>query len=96
MREKTKPSLALADIDSAWSAFFKSSEFETEESLAKQGWKTVRAIAAESGRTAASMASILDIAVQNKKVETKKAKIRTKQGIRDVGIYRPIMNKKRP
>lgn len=96
MRTKTKSTVALADVDAAWSAFFKSSEFETEEELANQGWKTVRAIAAESGRTAASMASILDIAVQNKKVETNKVKIRTKQGIREVNIYRPIMNKKRP
>ncbi len=55
MRKTTKQPLALADLEKAWAAFYDSTKVENEKELAKQGWKTIRAIAEESKLTIAAV-----------------------------------------
>ena len=47
MRKTTKQPLAIADVTKAWDAFYQTTKVENEKDLAKQGWKSIRAIADE-------------------------------------------------
>jgi hypothetical protein len=82
--------LALADLEKAWAAFYASTKVENEKELGKQGWKTVRAIAEESKMTVAAISCRVETAIGKGILETKKATIRTNQGVREVNLYRPI------
>ena len=90
MRTKTKQPVALADLEKAWAAFYDSTKVESEKDLAKQGWKTIRAIAEESKLTVAAISCRVETAIGRGILETKKATIRTNQGVREVNLYRPI------
>ena len=90
MRAKNKQPLALAAVGKAWSAFYETTKVESEKELAKQGWKTIRAIANESKLTVASISCRVETALGKGMLETKKATIQTNQGIREVKLYRPI------
>ena len=90
MRTKTKQPLALAAVTEAWDAFYSTTKVESEKELAKQGWKTVRAIAEESNLTIASITSRVQTLVGKRIIESKKATIQTNQGVREVNFYRPI------
>jgi len=89
MRTKNKSAVAVADLEKAWAAFYDSTKVENEKELAKQGWKTIRAIAEESKLTVAAISCRVETAVGKGILETKKATIQTNQGIREVNLYRP-------
>ena len=82
--------MAVANVNEAWSAFYETTKVESEKDLAKQGWKTIRAIANESKLTMSSVNCRVETAVGKGTLETKKATIRTPQGAREVNLYRPI------
>jgi len=90
MRKTTKQSVALADVNKAWDAFYSTTKVESEKDLADQGWKTIRAIANESKLTVASISCRVETAVGKGTLESKKATIQTNQGAREVNLYRPI------
>ena len=90
MRTKNKQPLALAAVNEAWGAFYSTTKVESEKDLAKQGWKTIRAIANESKLTVASISCRVETAIGKGMLETKKATIQTNQGAREVNLYRPI------
>jgi DNA-binding Lrp family transcriptional regulator len=81
--------LALAAVNKAWAAFYDSTKVESEKDLAKQGWKTIRAIAEESKLTIAAVSCRVETAIGKGILETKKATIQTNQGVREVKLYRP-------
>jgi len=83
--------VAVADVSKAWSAFYETTKVQSEIELEEQGWKTVRAIASELKLTIASVNSRVETAVGKGTLETKKATIRTAQGIREVNFFRPIV-----
>ena len=89
MRKTTKQPLAVADLEKAWAAFYDSTKVESEKDLAKQGWKTIRAIAEESKLTIAAVSCRVETAIGKGILESKKATIQTKQGVREVKLYRP-------
>jgi hypothetical protein len=82
--------LALAAVGKAWDAFYETTKVESEKDLAKQGWKTIRAISTESKMTVAAITCRVETAVGKGMLETKKATIQTNQGAREVNLYRPI------
>jgi predicted transcriptional regulator len=82
--------MALAAVNKAWDAFYETTKVESEKDLAKQGWKTIRAIANESKLTIASISCRVETAIGKGMLETKKATIQTNQGAREVNLYRPI------
>ena len=90
MRTKNKSAVAVANVNEAWSAFYETTKVESEKDLAKQGWKTIRAIANESKLTMSSVNCRVETAVGKGTLETKKATIQTNQGAREVNLYRPI------
>jgi predicted transcriptional regulator len=90
MRKTTKQPVAIADVTKAWDAFYSTTKAENEKELAKQGWKTIRAIANESKLTIASISCRVETAIGKGMLETKKATIQTNQGAREVNLYRPI------
>ena len=90
MRKTTKQPLALADVNKAWESFYETTKVESEKDLAKQGWKTIRAISTESKMTVAAITCRVETAVGKGTLETKKATIQTNQGAREVNLYRPI------
>ena len=90
MRKTTKQPLAIADVTKAWDAFYETTKVESEKDLAKQGWKTIRAISTESKMTVAAITCRVETAVGKGTLETKKATIQTNQGAREVNLYRPI------
>jgi len=90
MRTKTKQPLAIADVTKAWDAFYQTTKVESEKDLAKQGWKTIRAISTESKMTVAAITCRVETAVGKGTLESKKATIQTNQGAREVNLYRPI------
>ena len=90
MRKTTKQSVALADVNKAWESFYETTKVESEKDLAKQGWKTIRAISTESKMTVAAITCRVETAVGKGMLETKKATIQTNQGAREVNLYRPI------
>ena len=90
MRTKNKSAVAVADVNKAWEAFYSTTKAENEKELAKQGWKTIRAIANESKLTVASISCRVETAIGKGMLETKKATIQTNQGAREVNLYRPI------
>ena len=89
MRTKNKSAVAIANVNKAWSAFYETTKAESEKELEEQGWKTLRTIAAESRLTIAAVNCRVETAVGKGLLETKKATIRTGQGIREVKFYRP-------
>ena len=91
MRTKTKQPVAVANINKAWSAFYETTKVESEADLEKQGWKTARAIAGETKSTIAATNSRLEIAINRTQIESKKARVMTKQGLREVNFFRPIV-----
>lgn len=90
MRTKNKSAVAVAAVSKAWDAFYDTTKVESEKELAKQGWKTIRAIANESKLTIASISCRVETALGKGILETKKATIQTNQGAREVNLYRPI------
>ena len=90
MRTKNKSAVAVADVNKAWEAFYSTTKAENEKELAKQGWKTIRAIANESKLTIASISCRVETAIGKGTLESKKATIQTNQGAREVNLYRPI------
>jgi hypothetical protein len=90
MRTKNKSALAIADVNKAWESFYETTKVESEKDLAKQGWKTIRAISTESKMTVAAITCRVETAVGKGMLETKKATIQTNQGAREVNLYRPI------
>lgn len=90
MRTKTKQPLALAAVSKAWDAFYETTRVENEKDLAKQGWKSIRAIADESKLTISSINCRVETAVGKGLLEMRKATIKTNQGIREINLYRPI------
>ena len=90
MRKTTKQSVDLAAVNKAWESFYDTTKVESEKDLAKQGWKTIRAIANESKLTVASISCRVETAIGKGMLETKKATIQTNQGAREVNLYRPI------
>ena len=91
MRAKNKSTVAVAAVNKAWEAFYKVSKHESEADLEKQGWKTARAIAGETKSTIAATNSRLEIAINKTQIESKKARVMTKQGLREVNFFRPIV-----
>jgi hypothetical protein len=81
--------LAVANVNEAWSAFYETTRVESEEELAELGWKSIRAIASESKLTIASVSCRVETAVGKGMLESKKATIRTAQGVREVKFFRP-------
>ena len=90
MRTKNKSAVAIADVNNAWESFYETTKVESEKDLAKQGWKTIRAIANESKLTVASISCRVETALGKGILESKKATIQTNQGAREVNLYRPI------
>jgi predicted transcriptional regulator len=89
MRKTTKQPVAVADLEKAWAAFYDATKVESEKDLANQGWKTIRAIAEESKLTIAAVSCRVETAIGKGILESKKATIQTKQGVREVKLYRP-------
>ena len=90
MRTKNKQPLALAAVNKAWESFYDTTKVENEKDLAKQGWKTIRAISTESKMTVAAISCRVETAIKKGMLESKKATIQTNQGAREVNLYRPI------
>jgi len=90
MRKTTKQPLALAAVNEAWGAFYSTTKVESEKDLAKQGWKTIRAISEEANMTVAAISCRVETAIKKGMLESKKATIQTNQGAREVNLYRPI------
>jgi hypothetical protein len=89
MRKTTKQPLALAAVNKAWDAFYDATKVESENELAKQGWKTIRTISEEAKLTIAAITCRVETAIGKGILETKKATIQTKQGVREVKFFRP-------
>ena len=90
MRTINKSAVAVADVGKAWDAFYQTTKVESEKDLAKQGWKTIRAISTESKMTVAAISCRVETAIKKGTLESKKATIQTNQGAREVNLYRPI------
>ena len=90
MRTKNQSAVAVANVSTAWSAFYETTKVESEKELTDQGWKTIRTIADESKLTIASVNCRVQTAVGKGTLESKKATIQTNQGVREVKLYRPI------
>ena len=90
MRTKNKSAVAVADVGKAWDAFYETTKVESEKDLAKQGWKTIRTISTESRMTVAAISCRVETAIKKGTLESKKATIQTRQGAREVNLYRPI------
>ena len=90
MRKTTKQPLALAAVNKAWDAFYQTTKVESEKDLAKQGWKTIRAISEQANMTVAAISCRVETAIKKGMLESKKATIQTNQGAREVNLYRPI------
>ena len=90
MRTKNKSAVAVADVGKAWDAFYQTTKVESEKDLAKQGWKTIRTISTESRMTVAAISCRVETAIKKGTLESKKATIQTRQGAREVNLYRPI------
>ena len=90
MRTKNKSTVAIADVGKAWDAFYQTTKVENEKDLAKQGWKTIRAISEEANMTVAAISCRVETAIKKGMLESKKATIQTTQGAREVNLYRPI------
>jgi hypothetical protein len=89
MRKKNESSVAIANVNKAWSAFYETTKAESEKELEEQGWKTLRTIASESRLTIAAVNCRVQTAVGKGTLESKKATIQTNQGVREVKLYRP-------
>jgi len=89
MRTKNKSAVALAAVNKAWDAFYDATKVESEKDLARQGWKTIRTISEEAKLTIAAITCRVETAIGKGTLETKKATIQTKQGVREVKLYRP-------
>ena len=90
MRKKNQSAVAVANVSKAWSAFYDATKVESEKDLANQGWKTIRTISEEAKLTIAAITCRVETAIGKGILETKKATIRTNQGVREVNLYRPI------
>ena len=90
MRTKNKSAVAVADVGKAWDAFYQTTKVESEKDLAKQGWKTIRAISTESKMTVAAISCRVETPIKKGMLESKRATIQTNQGAREVNLYRPI------
>jgi predicted transcriptional regulator len=90
MRTKNKSAVAIADVNAAWSSFYSATISESEKDLANQGWKTIRTISEEAKMTIAAITCRVETAIRKGLIESKKATIETKQGVREVNLYRPI------
>ena len=64
MRTKNKSAVAVADVGKAWDAFYQTTKVESEKELAKQGWKTIRAISTESKMTVAAISCRVETAIK--------------------------------
>jgi predicted transcriptional regulator len=93
MRKTTKQPVALANIEQAWAEFYETTKVESEADLLRDGWKTARTIAEDTKITIAAINSRLDLAANKGLLETRKATIQTKQGIREVNLFRPRLKK---
>jgi len=82
--------VAVANVGKAWHAFYQTTKVESEKDLAKQGWKTIRAISEEANMTVAAISCRVETAIKKRMLESKKATIQTSQGAREVNLYRPI------
>jgi hypothetical protein len=89
MRTKNKSAVAVANVSKAWSAFYDATKVENEKELAKQGWKTIRTISEEAKLTIAAITCRVETAIGKGILESKKATIQTKQGVREVKFFRP-------
>jgi hypothetical protein len=91
MRAKKTKSVALAAIDNAWSEAFASNIVEDADALRKQGWKSVRDIARETGRVEHTICKSMRAAVESGKFECKKTRIRHLGKVTLTNFYRPIV-----
>ena len=91
MRKKKTESVALTDIDKAWSQAFASNIVEDGELLRKQGWKTVYDLAIETGRLANTLAGSMRVAVESGKFECKKIRVLHSGKVALKNFYRPII-----
>jgi hypothetical protein len=89
MRAKNKSTVALAAVNKAWDAFYDATKVESEKDLANQGWKTIRTISEEAKLTIAAITCRVETAIGKGILESKKATIQTKQGVREVKFFRP-------
>jgi hypothetical protein len=91
MREKKTKSVALTDIDKAWSQAFANNIVEDAELLRKQGWKTVYDLSTETGRRANTLSTSMRVAVESGKFECKKTRILNSGKVALTNFYRPII-----
>jgi hypothetical protein len=91
MRTKKTKSVALTDIDKAWSQAFASNIVEDGDLLRAQGWKTVYDLATETGRLANTLAGSMRVAVESGKFECKKLRIVHLGKTVLTNFYRPII-----
>jgi hypothetical protein len=91
MREKKTKSVALTDIDKAWSQAFASNIVEDAELLRKQGWKSIRDISRETGRVENTLCTSMRAAVKTGKFECKKTRVFDFGKVVLANFYRPIV-----
>ena len=90
MRTKKRPALASPDLSAAWANFYASTKEDDLEAYAAQGWKTLDRIVEESGQPLPTMTSRMKKLVHQKAFEKKIVRGMTRNGIREVALYRPV------
>lgn len=90
MRTKKGKSLVAPDLTAAWANFYASTKEDDLEAYAAEGWKTLGKMVEESGQPLESMTSRMKKLVQQKTFEKKLVRGMTRNGVREVSIYRPV------
>lgn len=84
---KRKPT---ANLDAAWDAFFATQKIDDPAALRAAGWRLPDDIARKLGTNPNAARQTCMRAVEARTFESKKFRVPTGQGVRDVTFYRPL------
>lgn len=90
MRKKKGNPLVAPALNKAWAQFYEAHKEDDLDALAAEGWKTLGKMVEESGQPLQSMTSRMKKLVQQKAFEKKIVRGMTRNGVREVALYRPV------
>ena len=91
MRKKNQPSVASADLNKAWNAFFEDVAVCDPAEMKKDGWMTNAEISEESKLEGEAGRQLAEIAYRRGVLEKKVAKILINGRRWNVNFYRPLV-----
>ena len=81
---------AKPNLDAAWDAFFASQKLDDPKKLRAAGWRMPEDLAAPLGLNINAARQTCIRAVESRAFESKKFRIVSKRGLREVTFYRPL------